>query len=298
MRGRGRRSLIKIEPLARSFKVEPSVIIDYLGRLGLKPYEVYTRALQNEIPERLREVFRAQARRGDCQASSQTGKIRINELARELEVKSNLILECLVGMGVYEKLSFTSVLDDELVNRVREYFGLGDETGGRGAGVWIHGLGCELVVNCNAILDYLVELGIPGRRSCWSTIDHKLANRVREHFRTGVQKGGGGANSEAGKIRINELAREVGVKSNLVLEYLPELGIDRKMSHSRVLDDELADKVREHFRAGDQRKGGGASTQAGNIPAIDPAKHEMKIDLPPLTRSIEEIKAAARKARR
>jgi len=50
------------------------------------------------------------------------------------------------------------------------------------------------------------------------------------------------------KIRINELARELELKSNVVLEYLAELGITDKGSLSSALDEELADKVREHFR--------------------------------------------------
>jgi translation initiation factor IF-2 len=53
-----------------------------------------------------------------------------------------------------------------------------------------------------------------------------------------------------GKIRINELARELEVKSNVVIEYLAGLGIPDKKSHSSALDDDLADKVRAHFRAG------------------------------------------------
>ena len=53
-----------------------------------------------------------------------------------------------------------------------------------------------------------------------------------------------------GKIRINELARELEVKSNVVIEYLAGTGIPDKKSHSSALDDDLADKVRAHFRAG------------------------------------------------
>ena len=34
-----------------------------------------------------------------------------------------------------------------------------------------------------------------------------------------------------GKIRINELARELEVKSNVVIDYLAELGIPDKKSH-------------------------------------------------------------------
>ncbi len=52
-----------------------------------------------------------------------------------------------------------------------------------------------------------------------------------------------------GQIRINELARELEIKSRRVLDYLPELNVSEKRSHSSSIDDELADKVRAHFRA-------------------------------------------------
>ena len=112
-----------------------------------------------------------------------------------------------------------------------------------------------------------------------------------------------------GKIRINELARELEVKSNVVLEYLAEIGIPDKKSHSSALDDDLADKVRAHFR-GD---GGSAGEQVGqastaSAPPAPPAEtphphagldlkklHDFKLDQP-LTRSIADIKATARRA--
>ena len=53
-----------------------------------------------------------------------------------------------------------------------------------------------------------------------------------------------------GKIRINELARELEVKSNVIIDYLAGIGIPDKKSHSSALDDDLADKVRAHFRVG------------------------------------------------
>lgn len=50
------------------------------------------------------------------------------------------------------------------------------------------------------------------------------------------------------KIRINDLARELGVKSNAILGVLPGLGITRTLNHSSSLDDpEEADKVRKRF---------------------------------------------------
>ena len=49
------------------------------------------------------------------------------------------------------------------------------------------------------------------------------------------------------KIRINELARELEVKPQRILELLPELGVAEKKTHSSSLDEDAADLVRRHF---------------------------------------------------
>ena len=51
------------------------------------------------------------------------------------------------------------------------------------------------------------------------------------------------------QIRINLLARELEVKSRRILDYLPEIGVSDKKSHSSSLSNEIADKVRAHFQA-------------------------------------------------
>ena len=43
-------------------------------------------------------------------------KIRINELARELEVKAHLILELLPTLGVTDKKTHSSSLDDDVAD--------------------------------------------------------------------------------------------------------------------------------------------------------------------------------------
>ena len=53
---------------------------------------------------------------------------------------------------------------------------------------------------------------------------------------------------ESGQIRINELARELEIKAKVLIEYLPELGIAEKKTHSSSLEHEQADRVRKHFR--------------------------------------------------
>jgi hypothetical protein len=65
-----------------------------------------------------------------------------------------------------------------------------------------------------------------------------------------------------GKIRIYELARELEVKNDVIIDYLVELGIKpRRLSQSAV-DDGCANKVRKHFPTEDQRKSGGASPKS------------------------------------
>src|ERR1700680_523250 len=49
------------------------------------------------------------------------------------------------------------------------------------------------------------------------------------------------------KIRINVLARELEVKSHLILELLPEMGVREKVTHSSSIDEDVADKLRVHF---------------------------------------------------
>jgi translation initiation factor IF-2 len=64
------------------------------------------------------------------------------------------------------------------------------------------------------------------------------------------------------KIRINDLARELEVKSKAILDVLPEAGITEKKTHSSSLEDHEADKVRAHFRAhAEAQSAGGRSAR-------------------------------------
>src|SRR5712692_2953711 len=49
------------------------------------------------------------------------------------------------------------------------------------------------------------------------------------------------------KIRINELARELEVKPNIILDILPELGVGDKKTHSSSLDDDVALAIRRRI---------------------------------------------------
>ncbi len=49
------------------------------------------------------------------------------------------------------------------------------------------------------------------------------------------------------KIRINDLARELEVKSKAILDALPEVGVTEKKTHSSSVEEHEAVKVRECF---------------------------------------------------
>src|SRR5579864_6164712 len=54
--------------------------------------------------------------------------------------------------------------------------------------------------------------------------------------------------SDSNQIRINELARELEVKAKVLIEYLPEIGVTEKKTHSSSLDIEHAELARKHFQ--------------------------------------------------
>src|SRR4029077_14804194 len=50
------------------------------------------------------------------------------------------------------------------------------------------------------------------------------------------------------KIRINELARQLEVKSREVIDKLHELGIAEKVTHSSSIDEDKADQLRRYYK--------------------------------------------------
>ena len=50
------------------------------------------------------------------------------------------------------------------------------------------------------------------------------------------------------KVRINDLARELEVKSKAILDALPLVGVTEKKTHSSSLEEHEAEKVRIHLR--------------------------------------------------
>src|SRR5689334_5179784 len=58
------------------------------------------------------------------------------------------------------------------------------------------------------------------------------------------------------KVRINDLARELEVKSKAILDVLPQVGVTEKKTHSSSIEVDEAVRVRAHFQ---KQSGGGES---------------------------------------
>jgi translation initiation factor IF-2 len=94
------------------------------------------------------------------------------------------------------------------------------------------------------------------------------------------------------KVRINDLAREMEVKSRQVLDILAELGLATGKTHSSSIEDYEAEKVRTHFEHG-LRPAGQAGAQASRASqGIAP-----KIDLSHISKPGDVLKAIQAKKR-
>ena len=77
------------------------------------------------------------------------------------------------------------------------------------------------------------------------------------------------------KIRINDLARELEVKSKAILDVLTEVGVTEKKTHSSSLEEDEAEKVRVHL----QGSGNGQSAKSARAVRPDADGVKPKIDL-------------------
>ena len=90
------------------------------------------------------------------------------------------------------------------------------------------------------------------------------------------------------KIRINDLARELEVKSKSILDVLPEIGVTEKKSHSSSLEDHEADKVRARLRNASSSQ---ASTRPSRPGRADSDEIKTKIDLSQISKPGDALKA-------
>ncbi|HEY1462234.1 MAG TPA: translation initiation factor IF-2 [Terriglobales bacterium] len=87
------------------------------------------------------------------------------------------------------------------------------------------------------------------------------------------------------KVRINDLARELEVKSRAILDSLPEIGVTEKKTHSSSLEDHEAEKVRVYLRSES------ASSKASRSNRSEAEGIKTKIDLSNISKPGDVLKA-------
>jgi translation initiation factor IF-2 len=84
------------------------------------------------------------------------------------------------------------------------------------------------------------------------------------------------------KIRINDLARELEVKSREILESLPKVGVTEKKTHSSSIEADEAERVKRYFA-------GQGHTSKAALKAVE--DHKPKIDLSKISKPGDVLKA-------
>src|SRR5215813_11388957 len=90
------------------------------------------------------------------------------------------------------------------------------------------------------------------------------------------------------KIRINDLARELEVKSKAILDVLQEVGVTEKKTHSSSLEEHEAEKVRAHFRGTGESPVAAKPARSGRV---EPEGIKTKIDLSHISKPGDVLKA-------
>src|SRR5271166_4518176 len=94
------------------------------------------------------------------------------------------------------------------------------------------------------------------------------------------------------KVRINDLARELEVKSKAILDTLPLVGVTEKKTHSSSLEEHEAEKVRAHIRGSSEAQASSARS-ARTLRGEEEIK--TKIDLSHISRPGDVLKAITQK---
>ncbi|HXM67303.1 MAG TPA: translation initiation factor IF-2 [Candidatus Acidoferrum sp.] len=95
------------------------------------------------------------------------------------------------------------------------------------------------------------------------------------------------------KVRINDLARELEVKSRAILDTLPLVGVTEKKTHSSSLEEHEAEKVRVYIRSSAE----GSSSAGKSSSRISRGEEEIKtkIDLSNISRPGDVLRAITQK---
>ena len=92
------------------------------------------------------------------------------------------------------------------------------------------------------------------------------------------------------KIRINDLARELEVKSKEILDALPKVGVTEKKTHSSSIEADEAERVKKFFGGQGHPAKPGAKTVEDHKPKIDLSKISKPGDV---LKAITELKEHA-----
>src|SRR5690349_4117805 len=90
------------------------------------------------------------------------------------------------------------------------------------------------------------------------------------------------------KIRINDLARELEVKSKAILDVLEEVGVTEKKTHSSSIEEDEAERVRKHFSARSSSSSRERASATEVKPKIDLSKISKPGDVARLLREREQ----------
>ena len=94
------------------------------------------------------------------------------------------------------------------------------------------------------------------------------------------------------KIRINDLARELEVKSKVILDILAKVGVTEKKTHSSSIEVDEAEKVKQYYQQ--HGEPGATRSYRSSVPAADEFKP--KIDLSHISKPGDVLEAIKQKA--
>ena len=95
------------------------------------------------------------------------------------------------------------------------------------------------------------------------------------------------------KVRINDLARELEVKSKAILDTLPLVGVTEKKTHSSSLEEHEAEKVRVYVRSSAEGSSSAGKSSARTLRGEEEIK--TKIDLSNISRPGDVLRAITQK---
>ncbi len=93
------------------------------------------------------------------------------------------------------------------------------------------------------------------------------------------------------KIRINDLARELEVKSKVILDLLVKVGVTEKKTHSSSIEVDEAERVKRYYREHGEPGSSRSSRAAASVDEFKP-----KIDLSHISKPGDVLKAITQKA--